>query len=238
MNLDDKEQEKAQQKKDLENAPVTYEWALTYSPAGSFVWLITIVGGLVPIGIMIGTIGVDGYYGWVVIGSIITLGIGRYLMFADKNATFKITPLGIIHTEKDCVPDIAYTIMRGIAWLGVVLCIFAVFYVGPMAFVGAGASALMAFKFTGFHAVTSEWHEVFSGRYILKIERFNRIKIWSAESDDYDPDELFLDFQPLYIEASKQDEIIDVLSKSMNVVKVVNSDTEFRLAMAQYKESI
>jgi len=155
------------------------------------------------------------------------LGFFRYLALADKNATFKITPLGIIHTEKDCIPDIAYTIMRGIAWLGVALCIFAVFYVGPMAFVGAGASALMAFKFTGFHAVTTSRYLIFSDVYHLDIKKYEPTYLRSMGNDK--ANDLFISICPLYFKSSHKIDMIKALSQHINIVKITEKKEDFDL---------
>ena len=48
------------------------------------------------------------------------------------------------------IPEVAYKIVRGFAWGGIVVCFIAVFLLGPLAFVGAGAFALMSFGMTNF----------------------------------------------------------------------------------------
>ncbi len=48
------------------------------------------------------------------------------------------------------VPEYAYQCIRMIGRVGVVVCLIAVVFVGPMAFVGAGASALLSFKLVNF----------------------------------------------------------------------------------------
>ncbi|MCW8335326.1 hypothetical protein [Vibrio paucivorans] len=74
----------------------------------------------------------------------------RYLYLPDKHRYYHLTALGIHYTEQDMVPEVAYKIVRGFAWVGVVVCIIAVFLLGPLALVGAGAFALMSFGMTNF----------------------------------------------------------------------------------------
>src|SRR5690606_31501584 len=49
------------------------------------------------------------------------------------------------------VPEIFYKATRGMAYIGIVVCVIAALMVGPLAFVGAGAFALLSFKMTGLH---------------------------------------------------------------------------------------
>ncbi|MEF1286102.1 hypothetical protein QTN94_19920 [Vibrio sp. M250220] len=76
--------------------------------------------------------------------------ITRYLYFPDKHRCYHLTALGIHYTEQDMIPEVAYKIVRGFAWVGIVVCIIAVFLLGPLALVGAGAFALMSFGMTNF----------------------------------------------------------------------------------------
>ncbi len=91
----------------------------------------------------------------------------RYLFLPDKHRCYHLTSLGIHYTEKDMIPDVAYQVVRGFAWVGIVVCVIAVFVLGLLAFVGAGGFALMSFGMTNFKP-TTEKHEVFfSDRPIL-----------------------------------------------------------------------
>ena len=42
----------------------------------------------------------------------------RYLVMADKNYHYRLTTEGVIVTYQDVIPEVAYTIVRGLAWLG------------------------------------------------------------------------------------------------------------------------
>lgn len=111
---------------------------------------------------------VDSFAFWGLSG-FLTLMIfaSRYLFLPDKHRCYHLTSLGIHYTEKDMIPDVAYQVVRGFAWVGIVVCVIAVFVLGLLAFVGAGGFALMSFGMTNFKP-TTEKHEVFfSDRPIL-----------------------------------------------------------------------
>ncbi|WP_081249960.1 hypothetical protein [Aliivibrio fischeri] len=82
-------------------------------------------------------------------GTIMTL----FLIFfasADIKRIYKFTKNGILTEQADVVPEYAYQCIRMIGRVGVVVCLVAVVFVGPMAFIGAGASALLSFKLVNF----------------------------------------------------------------------------------------
>ncbi|MGF1904756.1 hypothetical protein [Aliivibrio salmonicida] len=82
-------------------------------------------------------------------GTIMTL----FLIFfasADIKRIYKFTKNGIVTEQADVVPEYAYQCIRMIGRVGVVVCLIAVVFVGPMAFIGAGASALLSFKLVNF----------------------------------------------------------------------------------------
>ncbi|MUK38269.1 hypothetical protein GNP82_11955, partial [Aliivibrio fischeri] len=89
------------------------------------------------------------------IGLIMTFVI-RYLFLADEHICFYLTKKGIHFTTEQIIPEMAYKVMRGFAWFGVAVSFFAVTIIGPMAFVGAGACALLSFKMTGFESKISK----------------------------------------------------------------------------------
>ncbi|ATY80818.1 hypothetical protein CVS42_08260 [Aeromonas veronii] len=70
----------------------------------------------------------------------------RYLISANKIYQYHITSKGIYYTVQDDIPEIAFTIMRGVGWFGCIACVLAAGLLGPAAFIGAGASALLAWK--------------------------------------------------------------------------------------------
>ncbi|GAL12951.1 hypothetical protein JCM19233_3951 [Vibrio astriarenae] len=82
--------------------------------------------------------------------------VSRYLFFPDSTYRYHLTRLGIHYTRKECIPDVAYAIARGISVVGIIVCVLAFTILGPMAFVGAGACALMSFKMTNFQPETKK----------------------------------------------------------------------------------
>ncbi|WGW00133.1 hypothetical protein QF117_19960 [Vibrio sp. YMD68] len=91
----------------------------------------------------------------------------RYLYLPDKHRCYHLTSLGIHYTEQDMIPEVAYKIVRGFAWVGIVVCIIAVFLLGPLALVGAGAFALMSFGMTNFQPTVDKCCLLIDERSIL-----------------------------------------------------------------------
>ncbi|MGL4250570.1 MAG: hypothetical protein ACRCR1_08015, partial [Aeromonas sp.] len=73
---------------------------------------------------------------------------GRYLFSPNQLYHYRMTAKGIYYTQQDKIPEVAYTIARGIGGLLIVGSIIAVGLVGPLALAGAGAGAFLAFKIT------------------------------------------------------------------------------------------
>ncbi|WP_237733846.1 hypothetical protein [Vibrio fluvialis] len=69
---------------------------------------------------------------------------------ADRHFRYNLTSVGVFYTEQVAVPDSAYTFVRGFAWVGIAVCIVALFLIGPLAFVGVGGCALLSFGLTKF----------------------------------------------------------------------------------------
>ena len=89
--------------------------------------------------------------------------------------------MGIHYTEQDMIPEVAYKIARGFAWVGIVVCIIVAFMFGPLAFVGAGAFVLMSFGMTNFQSTIQEHEVFFSDRPIL----FNLVNDTMFRVDSY-----------------------------------------------------
>lgn len=119
------------------------------------------------------------------IGLIMTFVI-RYLFLADEHICFYLTEKGIHFTTEQIIPEMAYKVMRGFAWFSVAVSFFAVTIIGPMAFVGAGACALLSFKMTGFESKTSKSYILFSDEYTLfNIRKEDTFAIISHPYDLY-----------------------------------------------------
>ncbi len=149
----------------VREAPTLHEWGIRVETP--FVWLIISI----PVGIMM-SIGIwlvysDDDAGWapIIMGAIVAA-FTRYLWLADKNYHYRLTTEGLITTYQDAIPEMAYTIVRGLAWLGVVVCVMAMAVLGPLALVGAGGMALFAVFFTDFKREET-----------VEYTRFNKEKI-------------------------------------------------------------
>ncbi|MBL0606597.1 hypothetical protein JD515_10555 [Aeromonas caviae] len=154
----------ANQKK-VREAPTLHEWNIRVETP--FVWLVISI----PVGIIM-SIGIwlvysDDDAGWapIIMGAIVAA-FTRYLWLADKNYHYRLTTEGLITTYQDAIPEMAYTIVRGLAWLGVVVCVMAMAVLGPLALVGAGGMALFAVFFTDFKKEET-----------VEYTRFNKEKI-------------------------------------------------------------
>ncbi|MUL13118.1 hypothetical protein GNP57_06270 [Aliivibrio fischeri] len=149
--------------------------------------------------------------------SLIMIFVSRYLFAPDKDYCYHLTPMGIHYTEQDMVPEVAYKIARGFAWVGIVVCIIVAFMVGPLAFVGAGAFALMSFGMTNFQSTIQEHEVFFSDRPIL----FNLVNDTMLRVDSYTAPDYCCrrDFYVPSLEQKKQ--IITAIQNSQKNIEYV-----------------
>jgi len=201
----------------LSQAPVSYEWKVLV-PEEIIMKITNVIISLIPGGLFVYAGLSRDSVGLIITGVIFStlfIFITRYLFSPDKDMHYKLTPLGIIYTEKDTIPDVAYTIMRGFAWFSAVACLATVVYVGPLAFVGAGGMALLAVKFTGFKAVTQTHHINFIGSYKIKIiQNKGVLSLWTKSHGIHASGRF-------YFEAAKEDELIKELSKHMEIKEII-----------------
>jgi len=201
----------------LSQAPVSYEWKVLV-PEEIIMKITNVIISLIPGGLFVYAGLSRDSVGLTITGVIFStlfIFITRYLFSPDKDMHYKLTPLGIIYTEKDTIPDVAYTIMRGFAWFSAVACLATVVYVGPLAFVGAGGMALLAVKFTGFKAVTQTHHINFIGSYKIKIiQNKGVLSLWTKSHGIHASGRF-------YFEAAKEDELIKELSKHMEIKEII-----------------
>ncbi|QIR07490.1 hypothetical protein [Salinivibrio costicola] len=128
---------------------------------------------------------VDSFAFWVLSG-FLTLMVfaSRYLFLPDKHRCYQLTSLGIHYIEKDMIPDVAYQVVRGFAWVGIVVCVIAVFVLGPLAFVGAGGFALMSFGMTNFRPSIDNHYILISERTVVfDLENDGVLSFEAAEQD-------------------------------------------------------
>ncbi|MFM5718911.1 hypothetical protein [Aeromonas caviae] len=173
----------AHQKK-VREAPTLHEWNIRVETP--FVWLVISI----PVGIMM-SIGIwlvysDDDAGWapIIMGAIVAA-FTRYLWLADKNYHYRLTTEGVIVTYQDAIPEAAYTIVRGLAWLAMAICVMAVSVLGPLALVGAGGMALLAIFFTDFKREVSEHETMFKKDWIYTLFISNKKKAVRFESTPF-----------------------------------------------------
>lgn len=152
------------------------------------IWGISIFAGLTPfcfLWFVIDELTIDSIAFWGLF-SFMTMMVlvSRYLFFPDKHRCYHLTPLGIHYTEKDMIPDVAYQVVRGFAWMGIVVCIIAVFVLGPLAFIGAGGFALMSFGMTNFRPNVNHSYILISERTVVfDLENDGVLSFEAAEQD-------------------------------------------------------
>ncbi|WP_080761726.1 hypothetical protein [Aeromonas hydrophila] len=156
--------------KRVREAPTIHEWEIRVRESFVPVFILLLIG----IPILIGAVMLwnSSSNGWV----FIIVGGGmfpylRYLVMADKDYHYRLTTEGLITTYQDAIPEMAYTIVRWLAWLGVVVCVMAMAVLGPLALVGAGGMALFAVFFTNFEKKVSVEYTVFNKdkAYVVKV---------------------------------------------------------------------
>lgn len=147
----------------LYNAEVAYSWEFKgagFKHENLVNWLIPIfVGGSLSVffWFVLDELTVDSIAFWGLLAFMTGMVlVSRYLFSPDKHRCYHLTALGIHYTEQDMIPELAYKIVRGFAWVGIAVCIVAVFLLGPLALVGAGACALMSFGMTNFQSTVNQ----------------------------------------------------------------------------------
>ncbi|MNF90481.1 hypothetical protein D3C77_497940 [compost metagenome] len=170
----------------VREATTIYEWDIRVKTP--YAWLIIIIplGALISIGIwsVLGGEMISLGWGLIVMGGGLSLYF-RYLVMADKSYNYRLTTEGVVVTYHDAIPEIAYTIVRGLAWLGVVVCVMAVAVLGPLALVGSGGMALFAIFFTGFKSEVSEHETMFKKDWGYTLIISNKKKALRFESNPF-----------------------------------------------------
>ncbi|MFM5523913.1 hypothetical protein [Aeromonas jandaei] len=152
---------------ELQKEPVLYEWQIDHRQrlvremAGGVCGIFWIIGLLV-------FINSDYKNAWQLTLLCIVFGIlgalqGRYLFSPNQLYHYRMTAKGIYYTQQDKIPEVAYTIMRGIGGLLILGSIIAVGLVGPLALAGAGAGAFLAFKITNMKPRVRHYGCIFKG---------------------------------------------------------------------------
>ena len=207
----------------LYKANTIYSWE--YQGAGQkytnlAYWILSIFSGGIPLlflwSVTDMTVDSPVFLGLFILSTTLVF-IGRYLFAPDKHRCYHLTSMGIHYTEQDMIPEVAYKIARGFAWVGIVVCIIVAFMFGPLAFVGAGAFALMSFGMTNFQSTIQEHEVFFSERPIL----FNLLNDTMFRVDSYTAHGYCCrrDFYVPSLEQKKQ--IITVIQNSQKNIEYV-----------------
>ena len=139
---------KQQQQQAVLDSDVLYQFELIKEPLPDYgtviIWLIGAV-----LALWVGMLG-----DWIQFVMVLFFvgAMGTYLYYAGKpniQQTVTLTEKGIIVSNLELVPDACYAALRYSGYVGVAISVIAVIFVGPMAFVGAGAGLLMSFKMAG-----------------------------------------------------------------------------------------
>ncbi len=173
--------DEAQQIERLYAAPPVYEWELivnTISFRTKMMYIMLL--GSFGVGILFFLLG----FSWlslvpIVVGSFLTPWF-RYLVNSDKRYYYAINQYGMYSRNEQIIPEIAYTIVRRSAWVGCGICLFAVIFIGPIAFVGAGGAALLSFQMTNFRSVPHKNQCLFDGYVKLENYRENDYSLCTA----------------------------------------------------------
>ncbi|MGL6313494.1 hypothetical protein [Vibrio sp. WXL103] len=154
-----------------------------------------------------------------------------FTAFQPHHYKYELTREGIRVTDEERVPEIVFTIVRGLAWFGVIACLIAVVVVGPMAFVGAGAAALGAFSFTGFKKE--------AGHYVYLFHHYAEIRYFEGDYAlgvfpimDEDPNNIRSRLiSDLHVNPAELDDVVNQIKQVIDVseVKFVECSTELAI---------
>ncbi|MFQ2317618.1 hypothetical protein [Aeromonas caviae] len=206
-------------RKRVREAQTLHEWDIRVSTAFAWPMILIVVGSMM----LFGGAAVwfagdnDWTFVYMMVGMSIVMTLYlRYLVMADKNYHYRMTTEGLIVTYHDAIPEVAYTIVRGLAWFGVVVCVMAVAVLGPLALVGAGGMALFAVFFTDFKSEVCEeftlfnkkWPHVFTISKRHRALRFESVPFKSAFS------------RTLYCRVEDIDVILNLIKSHIHVESV------------------
>ncbi|PAR28867.1 hypothetical protein [Vibrio metoecus] len=162
-----------QLKANLHSSEVIYQWdSVAYGERRAEIFRVfgAISAGIVPLWpfIFFADIQFNSKEFWGFIGfSLAGMAAARYLFMPDHRYCYSLTQAGIHYTDQEVIPDAAYTFVRGFAWVGIAVCLLALAVVGPLAFVGAGGFALLAFGLTNFHPTVHQKDVYFADQLIV-----------------------------------------------------------------------
>ncbi|MGP7735798.1 hypothetical protein [Oceanimonas smirnovii] len=197
---------------ELKEAPLVYEWNVTAPPPTAAIMIAVFSGCLF---ILAGIALAVDHQSFIPVLICTSIGLSlsgfvRYLWISDKHYHYQLTPIGIRYTIQDAIPETAYQVVRAFAWVGVFVCILAVGVLGPLAFVGAGGMAFLAFGMTNFSSKIDEDWFYFVDNYEINILR--KSNVFSMKNH---PIKLY-EFGYVYCEPGKLDEMLNRILPYLN----------------------
>ncbi|EPE2280163.1 hypothetical protein ACSG6V_003547 [Vibrio cholerae] len=177
-----------QLKANLHSSEVLYQWeSVAFSEQRGYVarWIGAIISGFSPVLLFIFFANIQfnskEFWGFITLG-IAGMAAVRYLFLPDHRYCYSLTQAGIYYTDQEVIPDAAFTFVRGFAWVGIAVCLLALAVVGPLAFVGAGGFALLAFGLTNFRPTVDHENVYFADQLILFDPIKEKMVILETES--------------------------------------------------------
>ncbi|WP_434144954.1 hypothetical protein [Photobacterium leiognathi] len=142
-----------QLKEEIWNAPVVYEWdAVEWGVTEFSVFMFALIVSLImPLSFAVfsGEYTIDLFLFWVLM-FFMAYFMYRFLFMPKEINHYQLTAIGIRYTSQADIPGFVYTAVRYIAWGGVLLSVFAMAVMGPLALIGAGGFALLAVGFVNY----------------------------------------------------------------------------------------
>ncbi|MGL6313495.1 hypothetical protein [Vibrio sp. WXL103] len=221
-------QEITERKERVKTADTLFSWECTPPRNLANDWFLFILASVI-----------SGVAGYLMRTDVIAMTIGivvpslviaflSFTAFQPHHYKYELTREGIRVTDEERVPEIVFTIVRGLAWFGVIACLIAVVVVGPMAFVGAGAAALGAFSFTGFKKE--------AGHYVYLFHHYAEIRYFESDYAlgvfpimDKDPNNIRSRLiSDLHVNPAELDDVVNQIKQVIDVseVKFVECSTE------------
>jgi hypothetical protein len=213
----------AEQYQALQQEPVIYQWKINYqSPTAWYSGLGAGIAGML-FGLYFSLADGGSNFFNSMSNILYCLGViwifyARYLINANKIYHYHLTAKGINYTLQDDIPEIAFTIMRGVGWFGCIACVLAAGLLGPVAFIGAGASALLAWKIKNMRPERKERVCLFSSKKgnLTLFEKGNGIKL--------DGDEHITQFCVLYCLEGDYKKVLGLIYPYLNDYEVNEVD--------------
>ncbi|HDZ9534406.1 TPA: hypothetical protein RUZ93_001997 [Vibrio cholerae] len=174
-----------QLKANLHSSEVIHQWECTTGDISNMArWFCSIFAGfLLPsLFLLFADIAFNSkeFWGFISFG-VAGMAAVRYLFMPDHRYCYSLTQAGIYYTDQEVIPDAAYTFVRGLAWVGIAVCLLALAVVGPLAFVGAGGFALLAFGLTNFRPTVHQNEFYFAEQLIVFDPIKEKMLIFNTE---------------------------------------------------------